>query len=36
MNLNMELGVLIRGGVAGAVRVHFERLVGAGAPLCSG
>jgi hypothetical protein len=32
MNLNMELGVLVRGGeLPGQVRLHFERLIGAGA-----
>jgi phosphatidylserine/phosphatidylglycerophosphate/cardiolipin synthase-like enzyme len=32
MNLNMELGVLIRGGeLPGQVRLHFEKLIGAGA-----
>ncbi len=31
MSLNMELGVLIRGSeLPGQVRVHFERLIGAG------
>jgi phosphatidylserine/phosphatidylglycerophosphate/cardiolipin synthase-like enzyme len=35
MNLNMELGVLVRGGeLPGQVRVHFERLVSAGALRC--
>jgi phosphatidylserine/phosphatidylglycerophosphate/cardiolipin synthase-like enzyme len=35
MNLNMELGVLIRGGeLPGQVRAHFERLIGAGALRC--
>lgn len=32
MNLNMELGVLIRGGeLPGQARQHFEWLIGAGA-----
>jgi hypothetical protein len=35
MDLNMELGVLVRGGeLPGQVRLHFERLMGAGALLC--
>lgn len=35
MNLNMGLGVLIRGGeLPGQVRVHFERLIGAGMLRC--
>jgi phosphatidylserine/phosphatidylglycerophosphate/cardiolipin synthase-like enzyme len=32
MNLNMEHGVLVRGSeLPGNVRLHFERLIGAGA-----
>jgi cardiolipin synthase A/B len=35
MNLNMELGILVRGGeLPGQVRLHFERLIGAGALRC--
>ena len=32
LSLNMELGILVRGGeLPGKVRLHFERLIGAGA-----